>query len=268
MRPKFRLDVTTGWFCAVLREAGIRRAQGHRSKEGRKHWRRRRTSRLVESFADGLQPRLKLGVLLVHLLVRVEQERFEVLDPLVPRNELAFGERNVPLQGRVLVDKLWDTDRRVSTQGTNCCTSEPGDGGGRNVDAGAHLLLHDRELVEIARQKVHLALLRLAVRVLGEVAIVLASLVQRDLEFDHLAITFPVSSPVKLTWRDPAFYLFASVLQVSHQTLLHRVKVGQLLGDGLVLSLEVLCRFLQVPAAFDTGRRDLERSLQEKGSAQ
>jgi hypothetical protein len=267
MRPKFRLDVTTGWFCAVLREAGIRRAQGHRSKEGRKHWRRRRTSRLVESFADGLQPRLELGVLLVHLLVRVEQERFEVLDPLVPRNELAFGERNVPLQGRVLVDKLWDTDSRVSTQGINCCTSEPGDWGGRNVDAGAHLLLHDRELVEVARQKIHLALLRLAVRVLGEAAVVLASLVQRDLEFNHLAFVSLSARPVEVPWTNHTHYLFASVLQVSHQTLLHRVKVGQLLGHGLVLSLEVLCRFLQVPAAFDTGRCDLECSLQAERSA-
>ena len=78
---------------------------------------RRRTSRLVESFPHGLQPRLELGVLLVHLVVRVEQERFEVLDPLVARNELAFGERNVALQGRVLVDKLWGRTQHILESG-------------------------------------------------------------------------------------------------------------------------------------------------------
>jgi len=41
-------------------------------------------------------------------------------------------------------------------------------------------------LVEIAREEVHLALLRLAVRVLGQVAVVLARLVERDLELDDL----------------------------------------------------------------------------------
>lgn len=122
---------------ALLCEAGVRRAQTRRTTTVD----RRRTSRLVESFPHGLQPRLELGILLVHLLVRVEQERFEVLDPLVPRNELAFSERHVALQGRVLVDELWGrTQHRISSSQSQENTENRRrrcDGEGVHVDAGA-----------------------------------------------------------------------------------------------------------------------------------
>lgn len=57
-------------------------------------------------------------------------------------------------------------------------------------------------------------------------------------------------------------HLLAAVLQVAHEALLHGVKVGELLRDGLVLPLHVLGRLLEVLAALDTCRRDLERPLQ------
>jgi len=61
---------------------------------------------LVEALLDGLEPRLELGVLLVDLLVGVLQQRLEVLDTLVARDELALGEGGVALERRVLIDEL------------------------------------------------------------------------------------------------------------------------------------------------------------------
>lgn len=61
---------------------------------------------MVEALLDGLEPRLELGVLLVDLLVGVLQQRLEVLDTLVARDELALGEGGVALERRVLIDEL------------------------------------------------------------------------------------------------------------------------------------------------------------------
>lgn len=126
-----------------------------------------------------------------------------------------------------------------------------------------HLLLHERELVEVAREEVHLALLRLAVRVAREVAVVLARLVQRDLELDDLS-----DGTISSSWigdHDASeTHLLAAILQVAHQALLHRVKVGELLRDGFVLAFHVLGGLLEVLAALDACRRDLERALQNE----
>lgn len=50
----------------------------------------------------------------------------------------------------------------------------------------AYLLLNESELVEVAREEVHLALLGLRVGVLEHVLVLLLSLIERDLEFDNL----------------------------------------------------------------------------------
>ena len=56
-------------------------------------------------------------------------------------------------------------------------------------------------------------------------------------------------------------HLLAAVLQVAHEALLHCVKVGELLCDGLVLALHVLGGLLEVLAALDAGCRDFEGAL-------
>lgn len=75
------------------------------------------TASLVEAFPDRLQSRFKLGVLLVDFLVGVLQECLEVLDSLVPGDELALCECDVSLEGRVLVDQLRMTLESVGGRG-------------------------------------------------------------------------------------------------------------------------------------------------------
>lgn len=184
MRPKLRLDATAGWFCAGEGAQGRVSAGPEAQRPERavlsgrydEPERRRLTTGLVEPLLDGLQPRLELGVLLVDLLVGVLQECLEVLDALVACDELALGECDVPLERRVLVDELLGED--MVSRGMREL---------ERAERWTDLLLHERELVEVAREEVHLALLGLAVRVLGKVAVILARLVKRDFELDDLA---------------------------------------------------------------------------------
>jgi hypothetical protein len=50
----------------------------------------------------------------------------------------------------------------------------------------SHLLLYKSELVEVAREEVHLALLSLRVGVLEHVLVLLLGLIEGDLELDDL----------------------------------------------------------------------------------
>lgn len=49
-----------------------------------------------------------------------------------------------------------------------------------------NLLLHERQLIEVASEEVHLALLSLRVGVLENVLVLLLRLIERDLELDDL----------------------------------------------------------------------------------
>lgn len=253
IRPKLRFDTGCGcWFWAarVSTRRALQVSAPTPPQIGCRGGTSERTASLVEPLPDGLQPRLELGVLLVHLLVRVLQERLEVLDPLVACEQFPLRERDVALQSRVLVDQL----RRTTTSEFERCL--PSD------RRPAHLLLDHGQLVEVSGQEIHLALLRLAVRVLGQVAVVLASLVQRDLELDHLrAGVNRREQSIRAGSALPEAHLLTPVLQVAHEALLHRVKVGQLLRDRLVLPLQVLRGRLEVLPALDARGRDLECSL-------
>lgn len=57
----------------------------------------------------------------------------------------------------------------------------------KRQETPTHLLLHERELVEIACEEVHLALLSFAVGVLEHILVLLLRLVQRNLELDDLS---------------------------------------------------------------------------------
>jgi hypothetical protein len=61
---------------------------------------------LVHSFANILDLPLVVRILDIHLLLDVGEHRLEVADPLVPGQQLAFGDADVLLERRVLLDEL------------------------------------------------------------------------------------------------------------------------------------------------------------------
>lgn len=137
--------------------------------------RRALTPRLIQSLANRLQAGLELEVLHVELLLSILEERLEVLDPFVASDELPFGDGDVLLERRVLFHKL--LYRRGVSGELSVRMYE---------HQTAYLLLNESELVEVAREEVHLALLGLRVGVLEHVLVLLLSLIERDLEFDNL----------------------------------------------------------------------------------
>ena len=114
-----------------------------------------------------------------HLLLAVLQEALQVLDALVPRNQLALGNRNLLLQCRVLLHEL---------------------------------ALHLSELLQIPLEEGHLLLLGPVVGRPQHVVVLLARLVQGNLELDDA---------------------LATVLQVAHEALLHHIELGNLLLNRL-----------------------------------
>ncbi len=116
-----------------------------------------------------------------HLLLALLEQALEALDALVAGDELALGDGHLLLEGRVLLDEL---------------------------------ALHLRQLLEVALEERHLLLLRAVVAAAQHVVVLLARLVERDLELHHA---------------------LAAVLQVAHQALLHDVELGQLLLHRLAV---------------------------------
>jgi hypothetical protein len=92
-------------------------------------------------------------VRLHELLLAVRQQMLEALDALVARDELALGDGHFLLEPVVLLDEL---------------------------------PLDDRQLLEVALEEGHLLLLRAVVGRAQHVVVLLARLVERDLELDDL----------------------------------------------------------------------------------
>jgi hypothetical protein len=93
------------------------------------------------------------------------------------------------------------------------------------TDKDTNLLLNVSKLLKISFQESHLLLLGFVVACTQYIVVLFSSFIQRNFEFD---------------------YLFASVLKITHQGLLHNFEVCQLLGHGLAHSLHVLFLFGQV----------------------
>ena len=100
-----------------------------------------------------LQLHLELLVLQRKTAVSVLKQSLKILYPLVPREQLALRDSRLLLERRVLVDEL---------------------------------LLHERELLEVALEEGHLLLLRLAVAVADHVVVLLLDLIELDLELNDL----------------------------------------------------------------------------------
>lgn len=121
---------------------------------------------LFHAFADCLKLLFKLGVLHFEFFVCFGQNNLEVLNAFVASCELAFGNRNVLLEQRVLLDES---------------------------------LLHEPKLFEVTGKHFHLALLRSAVGVLDRILVLLLHLVQRNLELDHLINKTSVTTPDRMS---------------------------------------------------------------------
>lgn len=132
-----------------------------------------------DSVLHGDQLLLELDVLLDQSTVGVLQQLLEVHDPLVSSQELAFGDAGLLLERRVLIDEL---SRRRRRGDVSDGSAESSSGGWASTD----LLLNERELVQVPLEERHLLLLVLGVGSFDDRVVVLAKVVQLDLEFDDL----------------------------------------------------------------------------------
>lgn len=83
-----------------------------------------RTSRLIQPFFHRLQLSFKLLVLDCKPAIRILKHGLKTLYPLVPCQQLPFGDTGFFLQTRVLIDKLHERNHimeLVRTRPTRCC---------------------------------------------------------------------------------------------------------------------------------------------------
>lgn len=62
--------------------------------------------------------------------------------------------------------------------------------------------------------------------------------------------------------------LLATVLEITHERLLHTIELRELNVDSLASSLEILSTLGEVLPALDAGRGDRERTLKNSGERQ
>lgn len=128
------------------------------------------------------------------------------------------------------------------------------------------MLLYEAELVKVPLEEGELLLLVLRICGLNDGVVMLPEVVQLDLEFDDLKkgkTRCPRSAHEREnTTTGRVAHLLASVLKISHQAPLRALEVGELHGDGLPCSLEVLRALLQILAPLHSGGRDGEGTLE------
>lgn len=212
---------------------------------------------MIQALANGLQLRLELLVLYRESAVRILQQCLKILDALVAGKQLALCDPSLLLERRVLIDKL---KKGFSIWSPSTCFSP------NKADGHTHLLLHKRELLEVALKERHLLLLLLAVRVADDVVVLLLHLIQLNLELDHLRQA--ICEPREGDTANLLPHLLTAVLKIAHQRLLDAVELGELNVDCLARSLEVAGALGQVFATLDPSRSDGECTLSNEDADQ
>ena len=160
----------------------VRRAGCQPPPQNRGHHSPTLTASLIQSFANHSNLRLKLCILRIQSLLSVLQQRFQTLNPLVSSNQFAFSNRHILLQRRVLLHQLCLFFGNQAPP-----PGQPSAVSGHKTQGGTtNLALNERELIKIAGQELHLALLRFAVATTQHIVVLLARLVERDFQFNDL----------------------------------------------------------------------------------
>jgi len=125
---------------------------------------------LCEPLSEGLDLSFVFLILLRQLLVRLRQQRFKMLDPLIPTEQSALGDADFLLERRVLLHQLIVRGSATSAF----------------ADRQSHLLLYDIERIKVVFQEFQLSLLGARICRSSDDLVLLSDLVELHLQLHHL----------------------------------------------------------------------------------